>query len=288
MIKGRIIKGIGGIYTVDANDVLYECSIRGIFRKNKIVPTVGDYVDVEILDDLKFKGSIEKIYDRKNIMIRPRISNIDCAVITFAAKSPDINFDLLDRFLILAEKQNIKKTVICINKADLADNDTINYIKDIYSPVYDVIFTSTVNNTGIENLKSILQESESFFAGPSGVGKSSIINCILPFEKLKTGTISTKIKRGKHTTRQVELIKICRDTYIADTPGFTSLNLEIEPDKLQFYFKEFKPFIDSCRFNDCLHQHEPDCAVKNNVGISISNERYERYSLLLEELKQRR
>lgn len=289
MIFGRIIKGIGGLYFVDTDNDIYECSVRGIFRKNKIVPTVGDFVDINVIDEKKLKASIETIHERKNIMVRPKVSNIDCAVITFAIKKPNINYDLIDRFLILAQYYDIENIVICINKCDLSDEEDINYIKRIYEPLYNVIYTSTLKDYGIDEIKNVIKNKVSVLAGPSGVGKSSLINCIIPKSSLKTGEISFKIERGKHTTRQVELIKVSENTYIMDSPGFTSLNLsEIKPEKLQNYFKEFKPYLNKCRFNDCMHINEPDCIITQNLGKNIAKERYDRYVFLFNELKQRR
>lgn len=289
MIFGRIIKGIGGLYFVDTDNDIYECSVRGIFRKNKIVPTVGDFVDINVIDEKKLKASIETIHERKNIMVRPKVSNIDCAVITFAIKKPNINYNLIDRFLILAQYYNIENIVICINKCDLSDEEDINYIKRIYEPLYNVIYTSTLKDYGIDEIKNVIKNKVSVLAGPSGVGKSSLINCIIPKSSLKTGEISFKIERGKHTTRQVELIKVSENTYIMDSPGFTSLNLsEIKPEKLQNYFKEFKPYLNKCRFNDCMHINEPDCIITQNLGKNIAKERYDRYVFLFNELKQRR
>ena len=286
---GRIIKGVGGLYYVACDETVYECSARGIFRKNKIVPTVGDYVTFKVLNESTKKGSIEKINDRKNIMIRPRVANIDCAIITFAAASPNINRDLLDRFLILAENQGIHEVIICINKEDLVSQKDIDDIKKIYEPLYQVIFTSTYENTGTERILEAIRGKVSVFAGPSGVGKSSLINCLIPEGNLRTGELSQKIERGKHTTRQVELMEVCEDTYIVDSPGFTSLSLEhIKPEMLQEYFKEFRPYINGCRFNDCSHLQEPDCAVKEQIGKDISQERYDRFVYLYNELKQRR
>lgn len=285
MLEGRIIKGIGGLYFVDVGEKIYEANARGIFRKLKITPLVGDFVKIRVISEDKKRASIEKILDRKNELIRPKIANIDLCIITFAAKSPDINFDTLDRFLILSEKININ-TVICINKADLANKDTINTINRIYAPIYDVFYTCTKTKEGIDELLKFIDKKAIVFAGPSGVGKSSLINCISPALTLKTGEISRKIERGKHTTRQVELIDMGKGTYAADSPGFTSLSLNgIILEKLPYYFKEFKKYLGGCRFNDCLHIKEPDCLIKANIGNGISEERYKRYICFAEEIK---
>ncbi len=288
MIIGRIIKGIGGLYFVDTDNGIFECKARGVFRKRKITPTIGDYVEITVLDEKNKEGFIEKICERKSFLIRPKVANVDCCIITFAGASPNINFDLLDRFLILTEEKNLD-VIICINKYDLTKKETIEYIQRVYAPIYKVIFTNTIDKTGIDELKNEIKNKVSVVAGPSGVGKSSLINCILPFTTQKTGEISKKIERGKHTTREVELLCVDENTYIVDSPGFTSLSLEhIKPEELQFYFREFKDFLEKCRFNDCLHLFEPDCLIKEHIGNEISKERYERYNFLYDELQRRR
>ena len=286
---GRIIKGVGGNYYVSAKGKIYKCSARGKFRKAKITPTVGDYVQFTILDENECEGALDTIEKRKNILLRPRVANIDCAIITFAATSPDINRDLLDRFLILAETQNIPKVIICINKSDLVPQEEKDAFANIYEPYYKVVFTSAEKNIGIDQLKEEIHGCESVFAGPSGVGKSSLINRLIPESNRQTGEISRKIERGKHTTRQVELLRADEETYIVDSPGFTSLSLDfLQSEELENYFREFKPYLNKCRFNDCRHLQEPDCAVKEQVGKDINKERYDSFVSLYEELKQRR
>lgn len=286
---GRIIKGVGGNYYVSAKGKIYKCSARGKFRKAKITPTVGDYVQFTILDENECEGALDTIEKRKNILLRPRVANIDCAIITFAATSPDINRDLLDRFLILAETQNIPKVIICINKSDLVSQEEKDAFANIYEPYYKVVFTSAEKNIGIDQLKEEIHGCESVFAGPSGVGKSSLINRLIPESNRQTGEISRKIERGKHTTRQVELLRADEETYIVDSPGFTSLSLDfLQSEELENYFREFKPYLNKCRFNDCRHLQEPDCAVKEQVGKDINKERYDSFASLYEELKQRR
>lgn len=286
---GRIIKGVGGNYYVSAKGKIYKCSARGKFRKAKITPTVGDYVQFTILDENDCEGALDTIEKRKNILLRPRVANIDCAIITFAATSPDINRDLLDRFLILAETQNIPKVIICINKSDLVSQEEKDAFANIYEPYYKVVFTSAEKNIGIDQLKEEIHGCESVLAGPSGVGKSSLINRLIPESNRQTGEISRKIERGKHTTRQVELLRADEETYIVDSPGFTSLSLDfLQSEELENYFREFKPYLNKCRFNDCRHLQEPDCAVKEQVGKDINKERYDSFVSLYEELKQRR
>ena len=280
MIQGRLIKGVGGLYFVAADGLVYECKARGIFRKKRIIPTIGDNVEISVQSE--GKGTIEKILPRRNSLIRPRVTNIDCAVITFAAKSPDINFDLLDRFLILAEYNKIEDIVICVNKSDLS---AVDKVVEIYGGIYTVFAVSALENEGIEPLFKHLENKVSVLAGPSGVGKSSLINRLIPGEKRQTGEISRKIERGKHTTRQVELLEAGENTYIVDSPGFTSLGIEmIPPEELVHCFREFEPYLDGCRFNDCRHIAEPDCGLKEHVGKEISPERYERFVKLYEML----
>lgn len=285
-MRGRIIKGIGGLYYIDTEKGIYECSARGIFRKNKLTPTVGDFVEISILNDNAKKGSIESINDRKNITIRPKTANIDNIVLTFSAKKPDLNYDLLDRFLIMTHYQKIPRSIICINKVDISDAEVIETLKNIYGDIYKLVFVSAITGIGIEQLKAEMN-GVTVFAGPSGVGKTSLINCLIPKQSLKTGELSEKISRGRHTTRQVELIKAFGDTYIADTPGFTSLDFtSIQYNELEKYFPEFKPYIGKCRFADCQHINEPDCEVKLHIGKSISKERYNRFISFYKELKQ--
>lgn len=289
MNKGRIIKGVGGLYYIAAYGYVYECSARGRFRKSRITPTVGDYVTFTILDDVNKKGALDTIEKRKNILIRPRVANIDTAIIIFAAASPDINIDLLDRFLLLAEYQNIPNIIICINKCDLVSEEEKDNIKKIYGNIYNIIFTSAINDQGTTELKKALEGGVAVFAGPSGVGKSSLINSLIPESNRQTGEISRKIERGKHTTRQVELLDAGKDTYIVDSPGFTSLSLDfMDIKELPHYFREFEPYIGKCYYNDCNHINEPDCAIKEQVEKTIAKSRYERYTILYNELKQKR
>ena len=289
MLKGQIIKGIGGLYFVSVNDTIYKCSVRGIFRKNKIVPTIGDYVEINILNEKNKEGYIEKINKRTNILIRPKVANVNCCVIVFSILSPAINFDLLNRFLVLAESQNIKDIVICINKCDLVHSNFIEKVKNIYKNYYKLFFISTINNQNIEELKNFLNQKTTVFAGPSGVGKSSLINKIIPNINLKTNDISIKIERGKHTTRQVELLKAWEKTYIVDSPGFTSLSLNfLNAFELKKYFKELRCFKEKCKFQDCNHVYEPNCNIKNNIGNIISKERYNNYVKLFEEISKER
>lgn len=287
MLEGVILKGIGGFYYIDTQNGVYECRARGIFRKEGVRPTVGDVVRISVLDEAKKKGSLDEILPRRNELIRPRVSNVDRAVIVFAAKSPNLNLDLLDRFLLLAEEQELD-ILIVINKIDRDKKEAYLATAELYRNVgYDVICTSAEKGIGIAELRAALEHKISVFAGPSGVGKSSLINQAFPGLALHTGEISEKIQRGKHTTRHAELIQVTEKSYIVDSPGFTSLYLtHIPAEKLQYYFREFAPFVHQCYYNGCMHIHEPDCAVKAQVGRAIHPMRYERYVTIYHERKE--
>ena len=287
MLEGVILKGIGGFYYIDTETGVYECRARGIFRKEGIRPTVGDRVQISVLDEENKKGSLDEILQRRNELIRPRVANVDQAVIVFAAKSPNMNPDLLDRFLLLAEEQELD-VVIVINKVDKDKKEKYLEAAEMYRKAgYPVICTSAEKNIAIDELRDALENKISVFAGPSGVGKSSLINAAFPGLSLGTGEISEKIQRGKHTTRHAELIQITEKSYIVDSPGFTSLFLNhIPSEKLQYHFREFAPFQHKCYYNGCIHINEPDCAVKAEIGSAIDPMRYERYVTIYRELKE--
>ena len=291
MLNGTIIKGIGGFYYIATEQGIYECRARGKFRKEGIKPTVGDRVLISIIDEKNKKGSLDVIEERKNCLLRPRVSNIDQAVIVFASVSPDFNPDIMDRFIVLAEQQKLD-ILICINKIDLDSEEKYKEIYDIYSKAgFDVITVSAAKNYGIDILKSRLKGKTSVLAGPSGVGKSSVLNAIKPDIKAQVGEISRKIERGRHTTRQSELMEIDENTFIVDSPGFTSLDMSrIEPEKLETYFREFLPYLDDCRYSGCKHINEDEryCAVKAQAGKTISESRYQRYVDIYNEIIEER
>ena len=288
MINGKIIKGIGGFYYVDTEKGLYECRARGIFRKNKITPLVGDRVSISVVDEENKKGVVEEIEKRDTELVRPPIANVDKALIVFAIKNPSPNLSLLDRFIVLAEKENLE-IVIVFTKVDLdADGELLEELKSIYEVSgYKVIPVSNKLKLNIDKIKEELKENTVVFAGPSGVGKSSLLNEVDKNFELKTGEVSDKIKRGKHTTRHAELLKLECGGMVADTPGFSSLTLDdTDESELKEYFIEFDKH-DDCRFGSrCIHENEPSCAVKEAVeNGEISKKRYESYIQLLNEIR---
>ena len=288
--KGRIIKGIAGFYYVYSKGTIYECKAKGIFRNRKVKPLVGDDVEIKIIDTETHTGNIERILDRKSELIRPAVANIDQALVVFAAASPSPNFNLLDRFLIMMKRQNIN-TVICFNKVDLVDESVcLNYYEMYDKAGYAVVFSSTLSNDGIDDIKAILNGRTTTLAGPSGVGKSSIMNMLNPAANMDTGEISRKIERGKHTTRHSELIPISDDTFLMDTPGFSNISLfEMEAEELKDYYFEFEQYEPYCRFGGCNHIGEKDCGVKDAVDNGeIADSRYDNYKLLYEELKNKK
>lgn len=289
MLEGIIIKGIGGFYYIDTDKGVYECRARGIFRKDKITPLVGDHVKMSIVDEENKKGVLEEIEKRDTELVRPPIANVNKAIIVFAIKNPNPNLSLLDRFIVLAERECLE-IVIVLTKSDLATDEELEKLKNIYEVSgYKVIPVSNNKELNIDKVKEELKGNIVVFAGPSGVGKSTLLNNIDSKFQLQTGEVSDKIKRGKHTTRHAELLKLECGGMVADTPGFSSLTLDdIEENELKDYFIEFEDFSDECKFGGrCMHENEPSCGVKNAVKENkISKERYESYLQLLNEKRQ--
>lgn len=290
--SGRIIKAIAGFFYVYSDIFgVVECHAKGILRKGPYRPIVGDKVQFEMISEQEKTGSIVYICERINSLIRPEVANVDQAIIVFAYESPEPNLQLLDRFLLMLEKQSTK-CIICFNKMDIADEKKKKEILDAYSACgFEVLEVSAKTGEGMDRLDKLLEGKVTAFAGPSGVGKSSLINEICPGALMETGNISKKTERGKHTTRHSQLFYVRPDTYIVDTPGFTALDLidGIEADNLSGYYNEFYQYEGTCRFEPCSHTHEPGCSVKAAVGEGkISKVRYENYSYLYLEIKGRR
>lgn len=290
-MQGKIIKGIAGFYYVHVvHSGIYECKAKGIFRNKKIKPLVGDNVEIDIIDEEKRIGNIVEIAERTNELIRPAVANIDQSLVVFAVMRPDPNINLLDRFLVMMERQDVP-VIICFNKVDLVPEEELIELRDTYvNAGYHVIFTSTLNGNGVEDVKRILIGKTTAFAGPSGVGKSSMLNAIIPDANSETGGISEKIGRGKNTTRHTEIFNLEDETYIMDTPGFTSLYTnDFQKEELKWYFPEFREYEGKCRFNGCIHENEPDCAVKDALEEGkISESRYKNYLQMLDEIKNRK
>lgn len=290
-MKGKIVKGISGFYYVHVAETgIYECKAKGIFRNQKIKPLVGDDVEIVVLDEEKKIGNVEKILPRTRELIRPAVANIDMALVIFAAAKPDPNFNLLDRFLCMMEYQKVPVT-ICFNKCDLVTEEQREVLRKIYELAgYELLFTSAKTQENVEKLKSVLQGKMTAVAGPSGVGKSSLINDLQDAVQMQTGGISDKIERGKHTTRHSQIIPIAENTYIMDTPGFSSMDLPgFSKEDLWTCYPEFVRFEPECRFIGCSHIGEPDCGVKTALAEGkISQVRYDNYVQLYQEMKNMR
>ncbi|WP_024866892.1 ribosome small subunit-dependent GTPase A [Butyrivibrio sp. FCS014] len=293
-MHGRILKGIAGFYYVEAkNERVYECKAKGIFRKAGIKPMVGDDVEIEIIDEEKGLGNLTDILPRKNSLIRPPVANVDQAVILFAIVKPDPNYNLLDRFLIMMRQQNLP-VIICFNKQDIATKEEQQELYDAYEKCgYKVLFVSVLEERGLDELKALLRGKTSTLAGPSGVGKSSLLNKLVPDADMQTGELSRKIDRGKNTTRHSELFYVKElsdeqeETFIIDTPGFTSLELRgVTCDSLMNYYPEFEEYEPLCRFGGCSHIAEPDCGVKDAIEEGkVARVRYDNYRILYQDLK---
>lgn len=289
-MTGKIIRGVGGFYYVHAGGRVYECRAKGIFRKDGIRPLPGDLAEIAVLDETEGKGNLERILPRKNALIRPAVANVDQAMVIFAFDSPKPNFNLLDRFLVTMEKNGIEP-VILFNKKDLAREGQQEEILRRYENAgYGMLFVSAKLEEELPAVRAALKGKTTTVAGPSGVGKSSLINRLQTEEFLQTGEVSEKIERGRHTTRHTQLLPVEEETYILDTPGFSSIDLSgIRKEELGDLFPEIAVRADGCRFAGCSHLTEPDCAVKEALAEGkISRERYENYRLFYEELKNRR
>lgn len=285
-MEGVIVKGIGGLYFVDVKRVVYECKARGKFRYNGLTPMIGDHVTIEVNQE-DGSGVINEILPRTTELIRPAVANVTQAFVVFAFKQPDLNLDLLYKFLLLCEHSNLK-AVICFNKMDLAAESHKDIGEVLARAGYEVLYMEAKHDIGVQQLKEKIKDNISVFCGPSGVGKSTLLNKFIGREAMKTGDISDKLKRGKHTTRHSELIDT-EEGFLVDTPGFSSLELDfIGKEDIQYFFPEFKDYREKCKFNNCFHYKEPKCGVKEAVEENkIHRSRYEFYIKTLEEAMNR-
>ncbi|MDO4788738.1 MAG: ribosome small subunit-dependent GTPase A [Johnsonella sp.] len=283
-MRGRIKKAIAGFFYVDHAEEIYECKAKGIFRNQEIKPLVGDEVEFTIVDEEKKTGNIFSILPRRNSLIRPALSNIDTVLVVISVAKPKPQLYLLDKYLVYIQSRGIVPAIIW-NKADLEEEEP-EYVGIYRRAGFDCLYISAICEEGIAALRQYLKGRTGAFAGPSGVGKSTLLNCLLPAAAMETGSISRKIERGKHTTRHSELFRIDRDTYVFDTPGFSSISLEhIDKSELWQYYPEFVDAAGECRFSLCSHISEPGCRIKKILGSEeLSLLRYENYTKLYKEL----
>lgn len=286
-MRGIIVKGIAGFYYVKTEEKIYQCKARGIFKKDGITPYVGDEVVIEKLDE--DEAVVNEILPRKNSFIRPPIANVDCFVIVVAAAKPDPNTDIIDKFLVMAEK-NHTDIVICINKIDLVSEGKLHELEEIYQDIYPLVSVCGKTGAGIEEFAEHLKGRKCALAGPSGAGKSTLLNRLQSNYTVETGAISDKTKRGKHTTRHVELFETDFGALLFDTPGFTSFDiLDAEEDELHYLYPEMAPFIGGCKYDDCRHVKEPECRVIEAVQEGkIHGSRYQSYLNQYKEIQERR
>ena len=299
-MKGKIIKSIAGFYEVHTGDQVYRCRAKGIFRALGKKPLVGDDVEIDITDTVSvpMEGNVRELLPRKNELVRPNVANVDQALLIFAITHPEPSYNMLDRFLITMQERELD-AVLCFTKKDIATPEEIRELRETYEACgCRVLFISSFMPESLGEVRGILQGRTTVLTGPSGAGKSTLINTLCPGANMQTGELSRKIRRGKNTTRHVELLSIqredtegtMRDTYLVDTPGFTSLWLQdIPPEQLHYYYPEFEPWERDCRFNGCIHINEPDCAVKDALARGrISRIRYRNYCEIYDELRGRR
>ena len=288
MVKqGRILKGIGGFYYVEAEQTIYECKARGVFRKRGTTPLAGDWVQICIDNNT---GTIEEIFPRKNMLVRPPCANIDQMFLVTSVCDPSPNLLVLDKMIAVAEDQEMEP-ILVISKTDL---QSPHELENIYRKVgIQVIEVSSVSGQGIAQIKMLLKDKISVFTGNSRVGKSSLLNSISPEFRQETGIISSKLGRGKHTTRQVELLKLPCGGYVADTPGFSTMDMEryniVKKEHLQYCFREMKPYITQCKFSSCSHTCEKGCAVLRAVEQGeITQSRHNSYTAMYEQVKDKK
>ena len=290
MLKGIVLSNISNLYKVEANNKIYDCSARGKIKNIDLSPVAGDVVTIELQDKEEKVGVIEDIKERKNYIKRPKMANLSQIILVISMKMPKPDLLLLDKQLVYAEYMNIRP-IICLNKIDLENEDRIDKIYELYKSIgYDVIKTNAKEEISVEKIKKCLENNITAFSGNSGVGKSTLINCIMEKNITEEGNISHKNKKGKNTTTQVNLYKIKENSYIADTPGFSTFDVnEIEKEELAKYFVEFKDYLNQCEYADCSHIKEERCGIKKGIEEGkISKERYERYCQIYEELRNKK
>jgi ribosome biogenesis GTPase / thiamine phosphate phosphatase len=282
-MTGVIVKGIGGFYYVLTDGMLLECKARGIFRKNRMTPMVGDKVEVAISVD--GQATVDSILPRVNFFQRPPVSNVETMVLVAAARDPEPNMFLLDRFTVAAAEAGAE-VILCVNKTDIVESSVLEEFSQIYSSVFPLFFVSGKTGAGMEELKRALRGRQAALAGPSGVGKSTLLNALLGGQKNLTGALSEKTARGKNTTRHTELF-FGDGLILFDTPGFTSFEIaDVGEEDLQSDFPEMLPYIGQCRFDDCRHMQEPGCAVLGAVSSGlIHKSRYHSYSEMLKVIR---
>ncbi len=291
MQQGKVVKAAGGFFTVrDEHGEEYVCRARGMLKRGSKSLMVGDNVLFEPPQKGPScpdgEGIIEKMLPRSNLLQRPRVANVDQLAVIMSLRSPDCDWQLISRMLVLAEKEGLF-AFICLNKTDLTAKNELSKIDDLLDNYpYKVIYTSALNGTGLDKLEECLKGQCTVLAGPSGVGKSSLLNALQPGLALQTGTVSDKIKRGRHTTRQAELLTLQAGGSVVDTPGFTRLDFSgLDGDSLADYFPEFEPLRGQCGFRDCRHISEHKCAVQEEIGISLNPMRYEHYKSFIGEFE---
>ena len=289
MTEGLIVRGVGGFYYVETAEGVYQCRARGLFKKQGITPMVGDRVEIDLTEEEEVEGYVTKILPRRNAFIRPPIANVDLLLVTAAFRHPAPNFRLIDRFLVMAQMSDTD-VILCFNKADLASEEETASMQRIYGGCYELRFLSAKTGDGIRELADRVAGLHVALAGPSGVGKSTVLNWLCNGAEAKTGAVSRKTRRGRHTTRHVEIFPMDLGGKVFDTPGFTSFDiLEAEEEDLAGYYPEMRPYLGQCRFDNCRHIKEPDCRVREAVekGL-ISTERYDSYVSQIEEMRTRR
>ena len=286
-MQGVIIENISDLYKVKVNNKIYKAKARGVFKKDSISPVVGDVVRLEEVEEEKQEAVICEILPRKNYIKRPKVSNITQLIFVLSSKHPKPDLLMLDKQLAFAEFFNIK-SIIVLNKIDLDDKTEFKIIKDVYEKIgYKVIETQANSGSGVQDLIQLMKNNINVFSGNSGVGKSTLINAIFNEQITQEGEISQKNKRGKNTTTAIKLYEIDKNTYIADTPGFSTFEInEMESNELEKYFKEFKQYIPNCQFVRCTHIKEEQCGIKKAVEAGkINIDRYNRFCKIYNELK---